>query len=188
MKAVLLAVQHKWCKLIMLGFKTVEVRKTKPTIETPFKSYIYYTSVKNLSLHEYGKLQFETGGRCDDQSGKVIGEFICDKIYDIDPYDDGYGVNQYINGWKADDGFDDCLTFEEKKAYLGNKKGYGWHISDLKIYDEPKELSEFWRSVKCDFAHTYCCACFAPCKWNEKGNPIQPLTRPPQSWCYVEGT
>jgi len=40
--------------------------------------------------------------------------------------------------------------------YGKGKPLFGWHISDLKIYDKPKELSEFG------------------------------LNRAPQSWCYVE--
>lgn len=50
--AVLLSVRPKWCELIASGKKTVEVRKTRPKIETPFKCYIYCTKPKELS--EFG--------------------------------------------------------------------------------------------------------------------------------------
>lgn len=43
MKAVLISIRPKWCELIATGQKTVEVRKTRPKLETPFKCYIYKT-------------------------------------------------------------------------------------------------------------------------------------------------
>ena len=43
MKSVLISIKPKWCELIVSGKKTVEVRKTKPKLETPFKCYIYCT-------------------------------------------------------------------------------------------------------------------------------------------------
>lgn len=38
-----------------------------------------------------------------------------------------------------------CLTEETVKKYLQGRNGYGWHISDLKIYDKPRDLDEFSR-------------------------------------------
>ena len=43
MKAVLISIKPKWCDLIRRGRKTVEVRKTCPKLEVPFKVYIYCT-------------------------------------------------------------------------------------------------------------------------------------------------
>ena len=43
-KAVLISIQPKWCKLIAEGEKTLEVRKTRPKLKTPFKCYIYCTN------------------------------------------------------------------------------------------------------------------------------------------------
>ena len=43
MRAVLISINPKWCKLIIDGKKTVEIRKTRPKIDTPFKCYIYCT-------------------------------------------------------------------------------------------------------------------------------------------------
>ena len=147
-KAVLISIHPKWCRKILnaekikmfprdktIEVKTIEVRKTKPMkIRTPFPCLIYCTKYYAYEYYDF-KLNCSL-------NGKVIGEFICDEIYDmrdvlIEPT---------------------CLTIEEWCKYTDNHKGivYGWHISDLKIYDEPKELSEFG------------------------------LKRPPQSWCYVE--
>lgn len=42
-KAVLISIRPKWCELIANGTKTVEVRKSRPKLETPIKCYIYCT-------------------------------------------------------------------------------------------------------------------------------------------------
>lgn len=196
MKAVLISIQPKWCAKIASGEKTVEVRKTKPKIATPFKVYIYCTLPPREELfgrggiYEYanelirlqsGDVVYDYGMRlCCDPEGrpytrenflckKVIGEFVCDKIFDICIYiskpDDLPGYPFPCTG----------LTDKEILQYLGNgNTGYGWHISDLVIYDEPKTLSEF-RSYNCSV------------KW-EDGYPMptHEIKRPPQSWCYVE--
>ena len=46
MKAVLISVQPKWVEKIASGKKTIEVRKTAPKGEVPFKCYIYVTKGK----------------------------------------------------------------------------------------------------------------------------------------------
>lgn len=43
MKDVLISIQPKWVEKIASGEKTIEVRKTRPKIDTPFKVYIYAT-------------------------------------------------------------------------------------------------------------------------------------------------
>lgn len=47
MKSVLISIKPKWCELIASGKKTIEVRKTRPKIEIPFKVYIYCTHARN---------------------------------------------------------------------------------------------------------------------------------------------
>lgn len=169
MKSVLISIQPKWVEKIVKGEKTIEVRKSRPKIETPFKCYIYCTYGKENENYMLGK------------RGKVVGEFVCDWITEITPSCDIDGcVNQYIHGYPAILGDFDCLSFDEMKGYLGNKKGYDWHIYDLKIYNEPKELSEFKTDCKgCKERDTYHCKFYC---YGER-----PLTRPPQSWQYAEG-
>lgn len=162
MKSVLMSIQPKWCELIANGKKTVEVRKTRPKTNLPFKVYIYCTGNKQgtkdlLEIHG-------TDGKIRKANGKVIGEFVCDKIIELAP----------IN--RADEGIEKqaCLSREQIANYLRGK-GYGWHISDLVIYDKPKELNEFRYynvSVKIE---------------NGVVLPTHKIERPPQSWCYVEG-
>ena len=179
MKAVMISAQPKWCEKIASGEKTIEVRKTRPKIDTPFKCYIYFTKKKRLlAIFRKGDYIFSDdpeAGKFDETifvkgdyywSGKVIGEFVCDRIYDITPHCDiPTFVNQYECDWKYGEA-EHCLSFDELKAYLNTKNGYGWHISNLVIYDEPKELREF----------------FAPIG----KRPSYMLERPPQSWQFVE--
>jgi predicted transcriptional regulator len=176
-KAVLISIQPKWCSLIASGEKTVEVRKTEPKIALPFKCYIYETQGKTDEpwMDEDGHMIFR--GR-----GMVIGEFECKDIlkFTLDPY----GHHEYFI---SDDDLEaSCLTYEELWNYGKGKTLYGWHISDLVIYDKPKELWEFHKPCEdiknClnkNFREAGRCLdkCF------DCGNE---LTRPPQSWCYVE--
>lgn len=87
-----------------------------------------------------------------------------------------------------------CLTEDEAEDYLKGRYGFGWHISNLKIYDQPKELNEFWFPPDLYCEKEQCGSCprdqvadvngeySFDCEWK------RPLTRPPQSWCYVEET
>lgn len=194
MKSVLISIQPKWCELIASGKKTVEVRKTKPKLGTPFKVYIYCTS---SNIHEclmqnesgvklIGVCNYKTAIPCGGHiaNGKVIGEFVCDRI-----------INSFLNnndGWFVECG---CLTPKEIDEYQGDKAIlYGWHISDLVIYDKPRELGEFAKPAKTAYdneGYLLCDGCeFA--NWNIERVctidfcPERMITRPPQSWCYVE--
>ena len=66
MKSVLISIQPKWVEKIASGEKTIEVRKTRPKLETPFKCYIYQTKSKDNSIYKQYKIN-------DIRSGKVIG-------------------------------------------------------------------------------------------------------------------
>lgn len=168
MKSVLLSIKPKYCELIAGGIKTIEVRKTKPKLDTPFKCYIYETKSTDFYSVLHKKI-----------IGKVIGEFICDKI---DNYDDNtihcFSHENYI-GWNDFDLDRCCIHPQDFEEYANGKWLYGWHISNLKIYDTPKELKEFRQCHKCEH-YFYCKAGEYSCDGTYK------LTRPPQSWCYVE--
>lgn len=173
-KAVMLSIRPKWCEKIVNGDKTIEVRKTRPKLEMPFKCYIYCTL---QGCNEFfrvdlgGDVAKWNRGKWADRKGKVIGEFICDRIYELAP----------INHAPDDVGKQACLTREEIVNYL-NGTGYGWHISDLRIYDTPKELSEFKTLCRVD---ADCCAC-PYCNYTKMECDGRVIGRPPQSWCYVE--
>lgn len=149
MKAVLMSIQPKWCELIASGKKTIEVRKTRPKIETPFKCYIYKTKYEKRLLSGVGILKLKVGGA-------VIGSFLCDEIYvrpaNVIYY--GKGQEDYLDLLKSA-----CMTEREALDYMGgrfDRDMYFMHISDLKIYDKPKELGEFRKP--CDFTYD-CCVC-----------------------------
>ena len=179
-KAVMLSIRPKWCEKIVNGEKTIEVRKTRPKLQTPFKCYIYCTMDHpyiSVSCGELDKLNYRTNTVCR-CNGRVIGEFTCDRIFPINVFDNGS-----IQNWLFEHMKRSCLTYEELADYIGNgKTGYGWHISDLLIYDQLRELSEFRRATDpCDSCHAeYTWECTDCKKW---GGDIK---RPPQSWCYVD--
>lgn len=177
-KAVLISIQPKWCELIASGKKTVEVRKTKPKLDTPFKVYIYQTKRAWI---------YNIFSRIADWQKRVIGEFLCDEIYDIgySPYNHGGFISDIDRCLSNTDDLykKSCLDLEEMFNYLSQGYGYGWHISDLKIYDTPKELSAFKKINRdCWYADLGLAKRDCPeCKNKECF-----MSKPPQSWCYVE--
>lgn len=194
MKAVMLSIQPRWCEKIAVQEKSLEVRKTKPSIQTPFKCYIYQTK-RNWVYKLLAKLSSLKWARAVMAGqGKVIGEFICDHIRIIT-------ANDFIvaeDGERAIEG--SCLTRQEVKGYAGWRKGvpiweckdlYGWHISDLVIYDKPKPVSAFCVSGTCDERNCEICPWTnggiytddTHCKVDEGKKP---LFKPPQSWYYLE--
>lgn len=186
MKSVMLSIQSKWVEKIASGKKTIEVRKSRPKLETPFKCYIYETMTKLISFHFDWRNLTQWQKTIINGRGKVIGEFVCDRIDEIKPI---YEFYREI-GYDLDDNQikETCLTREELKEYGKIKTLYGWHISDLKIYDKPKELSEFYQECKgtcVDTAKKILCLKTKTLKTFGCDRKI-PLKRPPQSWCYVE--
>lgn len=178
MKAVLISIQPKWCELIASGKKTMEVRKTRPKLETPFKCYIYCTLTGSNEFFKenlHGDVAAWNRGKWGDKKGKVIGEFACDAIIE----DKTFGHNAVFNALA-------CMSEIECAAYSTCSPIYGWHISDLKIYDKPKKISEFRKACgtqNCDICQFWeNTGEYAGCLTSEERR----LRRPPQSWCYVD--
>ena len=214
-KAVLISIKPKWVEKIASGAKTVEVRRTAPQLSPPFKCYIYCTrNARDLDKlwvlneqrrQEYGGLTAVCANLAERPNchycgnGKVIGEFVCDGI---DEYSYGY---DYCDGVDIDDDtiLETAIDREDINIYANGKTLFGWHISNLKIYDNPRELSEFAVADKeairqCEYREQsyyaftdtgyikngfYCKKkddwCFGECK-------RKALTRPPQSYMFVE--
>lgn len=163
-KAVLISIRPEWCEEIVFNNKTLEVRKTCPTLETPFKVYIYCTNVKRMNLQNYVAVHKATGGAVDDWSCKVIGEFICDKIEIVDiPYPAYQSEldHRFIE--------ESRVSYYALHRYAFHDNLFFWHISDLKIYDQPLDLQNFTGLQKTRLGK----------------RPVE-ITCPPQSWCYVE--
>lgn len=183
-KAVLISIRPEWCEKIASGQKLSEIRKNRPKIDVPFKCYIYKTKHKWI----YSLLRFlgkdDLADSFEQAQGKVIAEFICDRIHEFKVFEDGC-----VQDWYFGDLNKSCLTTKEVAEYIGRDHyGYSWHLSDLVIYDKPKELSEFSREPPCTYDRGEYCS--FPYKCRKSGDKCKgtKLTRPPQSWCYVEET
>lgn len=214
--------QPKWCELIckFLGWdnrrklykKRLDLRKSKPNLKIPFKCYIYCTQGDALAapclnnssyaIHRTGNGTLKGKRMTADEreksdysyaNGKVIGEFVCDYILTHCEMSNADVAEQMS-----------CVSREDILKYANGKEVFGWHISDLIIYDKPKELSEFYvcdnEAVKqCehreriytnpDFTNGVALPGSYLCKdksdWCVKCKE-KPITRAPQSWCYVE--
>lgn len=216
MKKFLIAIRPQWVEKIChkigedetgkaIYEKRIEVRKSAPK-EVPFKCYIYETKGQYVKFTHGAHTKYGYG------RGKVIGEFICDKVEDFYcasvPYqrENNLGYGRFIDngvykvkGWhegivfERNDRYIDtmlnnndlkemCLSAQELFDYIGvGKHLYAWHISDLKIYDEPKELSEFRKPCKINLP--ICDRCEYYSTWSGR---CENITRPPQSWQYIE--
>lgn len=192
MKAILQAYSPKELERIARGEQIIKVCKTAPK-DTPFKVYMYCTNDKNLQLvlgedncyrlydlRHYKKIYDRKVNFVPNGNGKVVGEYVCKKVekYRFSRYEAEYDITH-------DQMAQMFLNQPELIAYGKGKTLRGLHIFAVKIYDEPKELYNFHRvcnkkcSPSCDWyiEHDYA-ECGCGCKPN--------ITRPPQSWCYVE--
>jgi len=206
-KAVMISIQPHWCDLIANYIKEYEMRKSKPTIDIPFKGYIYCTLAKDYSIRlgDCGRaatdslwlvdgkivmsdgLEFWANGVSDYKcvNGQVIGEFICDKIYAVNNYGDRFIVDGEDASVTSKVMEGSCVSFADMKKYAGSKERlYAWHISDLDIYKEPKELCDFYRMKKCNFCKDEHES--ITCAYNDTCIVPTILSKPPQSWQYVE--
>lgn len=168
--AVMLSIRPKWCELIASGRKTLEVRKTRPKLDPPFVCYIYQTRGAWLyeCLRKWG--MDELADRLILGSGKVIGAFVCDEIFEIPV---GRVPTDYVLA-------DMRMRGSEFHKYRGKGAVYCWHITNLAIYDEPIDLIRFCRP--CDRQP----GCYCETCRRSYGNKEHFISRPPQSWCYVE--
>lgn len=179
MKKILLSLHPEWCKEIFVTKrKRIEVRKSCPKLELPFEVLVYQTRHKGKSVvNEVLNMVYGCG--------KVIGSFVCDTVYQFITW--GAGAACIDSDWNHIPPErvikETCLTEQQIMDYLergiGNYEGYGWHITDANLFDEPKELGKFIKG--CDDMldpqfESWCGYCPRPCF----------LTRPPQSWCYIE--
>ena len=170
-KAVLISIRPEWVEKIARGEKTVEVRKTRPKLETPFKCYIYRTKGTVPHIINGKWVQMEVGGT-------IIAEFTCDRVETIKAATEPYGIYDVDDDFVAQTGLvDGALWDYGKGATL-----YGWHISKLEIYDTPKSLSAFKGLCKIEVGCGEC-PYYNYTKMECDGRTIK---RPPQSWCYVE--
>ena len=191
MKSIITSVSPYLCEKIASGDCKILVKKSAPK-EVPFKDYIYCTKTKNKwSLCDYEGAYQNSKGEIVYAQQHVIGEFICDRLYNID-----YLPKEYEGNPSQFSEFicnNSCQSFEQIIEYKKGKTIYGWHITDLKLYDKPKELSEF-KTPPCEKSEKAC----GNCKWLIKINTPdvyececyvedgRQITSSPRSWQYVE--
>ena len=201
MKAVMMSIQPYWVFLIIakaMGWeidqhKEIELRKTYPKADDWNRIAKIYCSKDKKS---FDKIPEKYRPAMKKFLGKVIGHFVCDKV-DIWECKNRLEILESFPIWRAsymlfvDDLEKTCLTYYDLWDYGKGKPLYAWHISDLVIYDEPKEIGEFEhycngicldnkRGIVCEKVKRKEQEIWIDC------NGLLPLTRPPQSWCYVE--
>lgn len=192
MKAILLSVRSKWVAKILNGNKTIEVRKKFPK---DYKGwvYIYCTKDSDNLLHknvagiwwvedkEFQKKSRRLGiEQQPSYNGKVVARFYCD----------GVGIINHIisSSWSRFDDYYDaiicyyytyedllnesCLNHNDFHNYLKGENGYGISISQLEIFDKPKELLEFQTYKTYNIGDLYNCHLS--------------LTKAPQNFVYIE--
>lgn len=171
-KAVLFSVKPWWVSMIATGKKTVEVRKTRPKLDTPFKVYIYQTLPR--------------AGDFNERDGRVVGEFICDSVDRYARIGTTGASRTYYMRIDSEhiahciDYDPMCLTPNEFAEYGDGKELYGLHISNLELYKYPRPLFNFklWNGcLNCKQNGTYHCLQHCTGRF---------LERAPMSWCYVE--
>ena len=181
MKAVLMSIQPYWVFLIIaktMGWnipqrKTVEARKNYPKAANWNKVVKIYCSKDNRSFSEIPK---EYQPLMERFLGKVVGEFVCDQLCWVLSHPSIFAGHPMFFQKAIDDA---CLTRDEVERYSSGRDVVGWHITQLKIYDKPKALSAYGSKHKCNLSR----------KCTEQGllrAGYCKLTRPPESWCYVE--
>ena len=203
MKSVLITTRPQWVEKIChkigedktgkaIYEKRIEVRKSAPQ-EVPFKAYIYCTKGKPYLYRVDDDDNFELTNTLrpkvdeyvkdyNEQNGKVIGEFICDKVERLEEHIEQGGLYYILS-----DTFNEQAQLDnwELHDYGKGKTLYGWHISDLKIYDKPKELSEFYTKKKCNSCKKSGYGSTA-CMYDEDCKVPMSITRAPLSWQYIE--
>ncbi len=206
MKAVLRSVKPYWLYLIITGKKTVEIGKSCPRAKDWNKVVEMYCS---KDMRSFNRIPEEDKKWMRKYLGKVACRFVCDKVdeYTFSHYEAEYRVTHIEQRAM-------CLNQPELIQYGGGRTLYGWHITDLKIYDKPKELSEFYKVgaksleklATDDELCSYCYrtgggeyamvvtpngldACegrFCEEAYEEYLEQEFALTRPPESWMYIQ--
>ena len=187
MKEILMSIRPQWCEKIFNGSKTIEVRKSRPSIDMPFKVYVYQTKHKGGKAIVSEVLNSVYGG------GKVIGEFVCDRITCCQDY---YGESgeKHLTNLFWDEVKRTCLTEHEMFDYIvgkGKKEGTGWlwHITEPTLFEKPRDITEFALYGKCADE----CSEYDFCARDDEDDRVRDncfkrtfLKRPPQAYCFIE--
>lgn len=177
----------------LIGEKKKDIEVRKSALKDLPQDIVFYMSKDEKS---FAKIPKEFQEKYRKHFGKIGIKVVCDKVDEYKFHEgltefNSMGLPSRIYGSYlifTDEYKSMCLSYDEVKDYGSRKTLYGWHISDLKIYDKPKNLSEFYRP--CSYSGIcYSCERFRPNGTpNDKPNDFcdGTITRPPQSYMYVK--
>lgn len=201
MKAILISIKPQWVAKILNREKTVEIRKRFPKdyvgwvcIYCTENSKLLHKNVADIWRVEDKDFQNENKRLGIEQepayNGKVVARFWCDNVGVI-KLNYCFTVPTIAYTTFADKYYSDsdlqvasCLSGGELTRYLGTDKkevGFAIPISQLEIFDTPKELSEFKHYKKFSEIDY-----MLPIPKKETCERLVPLTRAPQSRQYIE--
>lgn len=133
MRSIVISIKPEWVAEILNQRKTIEVRKTAPKCDLPIDVYIYCAkTIKPVSNYNWGEFTFDDLPKL----GKIVAKFTLKAVH---KFDWQLVANPFFKVRGS------CLSYSQLREYATDKKGkihdlYGWQISDLEIFDEPKEL------------------------------------------------
>ena len=184
-RMILASIKPYYYYLIAEEKKKIEVRKT--ALKNLPQDIAFYMSKDEKS---FAKIPKELQEKYRKHFGKIGMKVVCDKV---DKYKFHEGLTEFNSmglPWRTygayliftDDYKSMCLSYDEVKKYGKGNTLYGWYISDLKIYDEPKELSEFKGlcrvKVDCHNCPHY--------NYSKMDCDSRAISRAPQSYMFVE--
>lgn len=170
---IILSIKPYYLYLILIGKKTIELRKSFPQRkEWDRTAFLYCTKDKK----SFAEIPEEDQGWMRDKLGKIACKIVID---DIDKVFCAYGTLYSERNSQPNKLEQLCLSIDEVRKYLGKKRiGYDWHIAFLTLF-EPREITEFVRvctdNCKNCGIHVFGCEC----------DRLLAITFAPQSWCYA---
>lgn len=114
---IILSLHDRWWVKVLAGEKPLEIRKTRPAGQGPFRVLVYVTG-----------------------TGEIKGEFACKDFLKIRTIPE---VQSRAGLQKIDVQAGSCLTGQQLKEYAGSsgKPLWGWYVSEVKEYYTPHPLS-----------------------------------------------
>ena len=199
MKAIIQCYTPEEIERIARGEQTIKVCKTAPK-DTPFRVYMYcmkdgmdvYGNAKRYVidtlhiLNENAAKAFEETTGLSKWNGKVVGDYVCERVTEHEICDSGAVINYWAEGLQHS-----CLTISQIDEYVGKRSPADYykkskisalHIPAAKFYDRPKELGEFIKV--CPIKNQDCAGCEFYSDYS--GSCTNYVTRPPRGWQYVE--
>lgn len=169
---VILSIKPYYLYLILIGEKTIELRKSFPECEEWDKTAFLYCT---KDMRSFALIPEKDQGWMRDKLGKIACKIVVDKFYTFIPTQNGFKTKKISSARAL---HKSRLRIFEVKNYLKENTGYGWHIASLVLF-EPREITKFARACTDD-----CTKCGIHIFGSECDRTLE-ITRPPQSWCYA---